>query len=150
MKVNIKKLVPEATIPTYAIEGDGAMDLTAISKTKDKHGNVVYGTGLAMEIPQGYVGLIFPRSSVSKKWLDLANAVGVIDAAYRGEVICKFKPTPTFTLTDKTLTESWNEYEVDDRIAQIMIIPRPQITFIEVDDLSTSDRGEGGFGSTGK
>jgi len=150
MNINVKKLVPEATIPTYAIEGDGAMDLTATSITKDGYGNVSYGTGLAMEIPIGYVGLIFPRSSVSKKKLSLANAVGVIDAAYRGEIICKFKPTPIFIPDNVVLSEYGNEYIVGERVAQIMIIERPHITFNEVDDLSTTDRGTGGFGSTGK
>lgn len=150
MKINIKKLVSEAVIPTYAIEGDGAMDLTAVSKKRDDIGNIVYGTGLAVEIPIGYVGLIFPRSSVSKKPLDLANSVGVIDAAYRGEVICKFKPTPIFIPEKVVLSGYQDEYIVGERIAQIMIIPRPSIEFNEVDELSASDRGSGGFGSTGK
>lgn len=151
MQVNIKKLKPEAIIPTYAIEGDGAMDLTATSKTKDATGNVVFGTGLAMEIPVGYVGLIFPRSSVSKKHLNLANSVGVIDAAYRGEIICKFKPTPVFIPSNVVLSGiPEGEYEVGERVAQIMVIPRPAIEFNEIEDLSTTDRGDGGFGSTGK
>ena len=151
MKINIKKLVPEATVPSYAMDGDAAMDLTAVSKNKDINGNVVYGTGLAIAIPNGYVGLIFPRSSVSKKHLDLANAVGVIDAGYRGEIICKFKPTPIFIPSNLSLPiiDDKFEYEINERIAQLMIIPRPSIEFNEVEDLSESDRGVGGFGSTG-
>lgn len=150
--VKIKKLSEDAVIPKYGVDGDGAMDLTATNKSIDKYGNKVYGTGLAIEIPYGYVGLIFPRSSVSKKTLNLANSIGVIDAGYRGEIICKFKPTLTFK-------ESYNvegeliiddEYKIGERIAQIMIIERPTIKFIEVDELSDSDRGLGAFGSTGK
>ena len=80
MKVKIKKLNENAVIPSYSKQGDAGMDLVATSKIFDKCGNVEYGTGLAMEIPEGYVGLIFPRSSISKKDLALTNAVGVIDS----------------------------------------------------------------------
>ena len=96
MKVKIKKLHPDAVIPSYAKPGDAGMDLTAISKRvetgSDENGEYIeYGTGLAIEIPEGHVGLVFPRSSVSKKDLFLANAVGVIDSGYRGEVKLRFK-----------------------------------------------------------
>lgn len=80
MKVKIKKLNENAVIPQYAKPGDAGMDLTATSKYFDEYGNICYGTGLAFEIPQGYVGLVFPRSSCSKQQLVLANAVGVIDS----------------------------------------------------------------------
>jgi len=139
IEVKIKKLSEYAVIPTYGKDGDAAMDLTATSREVDAHGNQAYGTGLAMEIPYGYVGLIFPRSSVSKTSLILANSVGIIDAGYRGEIICKFKPTTSY----------YHQYRIGDRIAQIMIIPRLEISFIEVDELSNSERGDGGFGSTG-
>ena len=91
MKVKIKKIHKNAVIPTYAKDGDAGMDLTATSKSYDKHGNVVYGTGLAFEIPKGFVGLLFPRSSNAKKDLLLSNSVGVLDSGYRGEVMFKFK-----------------------------------------------------------
>jgi dUTP pyrophosphatase len=129
------------------------MDLTAVTIEVDKSGNVSYGTGLAMEIPFGYVGYIFPRSSVSKYALDLANAVGVIDSGYRGEIICKFKPTPMFTNNAELNTNllANNEmYEIGDRVAQIIIMPLPHVTFHEVKELSNTDRGDGGFGSTNK
>jgi dUTP pyrophosphatase len=145
IEVKIKKLDKDAVLPTYGKEGDAAMDLTAISKGFDGI-NIVYGTGLAMEIPYGYVGLIFPRSSVSKKELTLANSVGVIDAGYRGEIICKFKTTNPYHVIESADIE----YEIGDRVAQIMIIPRPEISFVEVDELSDSERGDDGFGSTGK
>lgn len=79
LEVKIKKLIPESVIPTYAKPGDAGMDLTAVSmETKGKY--IEYGTGLSLEIPEGYVGLIFPRSSISKTVLGLSNAVGVIDS----------------------------------------------------------------------
>ena len=138
MKVKIKKLNENAVIPKYAKLGDAAMDLYAVSVEKDHWGNYSYGTGLAMEIPNGYVGLIYPRSSISKYALSLRNSVGVIDSGYRGEIMLKF--------SDNNIGEC---YKVGERIGQIMIMPHPRIDFIEVDSLSTTDRGGGGFGSTG-
>ena len=79
MKVKIKRLTPNSVIPSYAKNGDAGLDLTATSKFFDECGNICYGIGLAFEIPQGYVGLVFPRSSVSKKQLNLANAVAVTE-----------------------------------------------------------------------
>ena len=152
MKVNVKKLDSNAVLPTYAKHGDAGMDLTATSKSYDEHGNVVYGTSLAFEIPTGYVGLLFPRSSNTKKDLILGNSVGVIDSGYRGEVVFKFKAIDTQYLQDGKLTflkrDFMKEYNVGDRIGQIIIMPYPQIEFNLVDELSTTDRGVGGFGST--
>ena len=149
MKVNVKKLDSNAVIPTYAKHGDAGMDLTAISKNYDEHGNVCYGTGLAFEIPNGFVGLLFPRSSNTKKDLILGNSVGVIDSGYRGEVVFKFKPSCAYSseYSNGYFPEPDN-YEIGDRIGQIVIMPVPQIEFNVVDELSTTDRGVGGFGST--
>ena len=148
MEVKIKKLSQDAVVPTYAKHGDAGMDLTATSKTYDDNGNVVYGTSLAFEIPHGYVGLLFPRSSNTKKDLILGNSVGVIDSGYRGEVVFKFKSQLSLTEFRK---KSYNDsYEVGDRIGQIIIMPYPKVTFIEVDELGESERGNGGFGSSGK
>lgn len=141
-EIKVKKLHSDAIIPQYAKEGDAAMDLTAVSRKTDSYGNIEYGTGLAMEIPVGFCGLLFPRSSVSKQDLVLANCVGVIDSGYRGEVILKFKTT--------SADRPERSYEVGERVGQIMLIPVWQISFTEVDTLSDSERGEGGFGSTGK
>lgn len=141
-EIKVKKLHSDAIIPQYAKEGDAAMDLTAVSRKTDSYGNIEYGTGLAMEIPVGFCGLLFPRSSVSKQDLVLANCVGVIDSGYRGEVILKFKTT--------SVDRPERSYEVGERVGQIMLIPVWQISFTEVDTLSDSERGEGGFGSTGK
>ena len=151
MKVRIKKLDCNSVIPHYAMPGDAGMDLTATSKFYDKYGNICYGTGLAFEIPEGYVGLVFPRSSCSKKQLALANAVAVIDSGYRGEVVMKFKPSLTL---DRDMCVSMNSiygiYEVGERIAQMIIMPYPTIEFVEVDELSHTERGSNGYGSTNK
>lgn len=137
MRMRIKKLHVDAIVPKYAHFGDAAVDLTAVRKWEDDKGNLCYGTGLAMEIPHHHVGLLFPRSSVSKTDLRLCNSVGVIDSGYRGEVILKF---------DKT---GQKEYEVGDRVGQLMLVPIPSIQFVEVTNLPSSDRAFGGFGSTG-
>jgi dUTP pyrophosphatase len=142
MQVKIKKLHVDAVIPAYSKPGDAGMDLTAVTATQDQYGNVVYGTGLAVEIPDGYVGLIFPRSSNSKTDLYLTNHVGVVDSGYRGEIMFKFRPINGL-LNAKV-------FQVGDRVGQLIILPYPSIEFDEADELSDSDRGDGGFGSTGK
>ena len=143
MKVRIKKLNENAVIPSYAKEGDAGMDLVATSIISTTSTQITYGIGLALEIPKGFVGLIFPRSSVRKTRLMLSNCVGVIDSGYRGELQATFNKI-------NNDSESENDYKVGDRIAQIMIIPHPSIEFEEADELSDTERGEGGFGSTGK
>jgi dUTP pyrophosphatase len=140
MKVNIKKLHPNAVIPTYAKDGDAGMDLVATEITSNTTFDVSYGTGISLEIPEGFVGLVFPRSSIRKYDLTLSNSVGVIDSGYRGEIQATFKKTNGLDSLS---------YKVGDRIAQIMIIPYPSIDFQEVEYLSNTQRGEGGFGSTG-
>lgn len=151
MKVKIKKLSKNSVIPRYAMPGDAGMDLTATSKYFDEYGNICYGTGLAFEIPQGYVGLVFPRSSCSKNQLSLSNAVAVIDSGFRGEVVMKFKPSLALDsqqcVTDRRI---YGTYKVGERIAQMIIMPYPHIEFEEVDKLSETERAEGGYGSTGK
>jgi len=144
MKVKIKKLHSDAIIPKYAKEGDAGMDLIATSIISETETQITYGIGLALEIPEGFVGLIFPRSSIRKTNLQLSNSVGVIDSGYRGELQATFNKI-------KGVHESIKEiYSVGDRICQIMIIPHPIVELLEVNELSDTDRGEGGFGSTGK
>jgi dUTP pyrophosphatase len=154
MQVKIKKLKPNAVIPTYAKEGDAGMDLVATEIIKDTPEQITYGTGLAMEIRDGFVGLVFPRSSIRKTGLQLSNSVGVIDSGYRGEIQATFnKIFGGEGMYDEMKVKEIqpNEYyKVGDRIAQIIILPYPQIEFQEVEELSDSERGEGGFGSTGK
>lgn len=140
MKVKIKKLHPNAVIPKYAKDGDAGMDLIAVSKEDLNPLQIKYGTGLAMQIPEGFVGLVFPRSSIMKAGLSLSNAVGVIDSGYRGELMAVF---------NKKVAPHAKNYEVGDRIAQIIILPYPYIAFEETNELSDTDRGSGGFGSTG-
>lgn len=143
MEIKIKKLDQRAVIPCYAHAGeDACFDLTAISVETILSGTFLkYHTGLAFEIPTGYVGLVFPRSSIWKYQVSLTNCVGVIDSGYRGEVTGVFR----------ALSKSWNDvYRTGDRVMQMMIIPVPQIEFVETDKLSESSRMEGGYGSTGK
>lgn len=144
MKVKIKKLHPDAVIPSYAKSGDAGMDLTAVKSMFDiPNGVITYHTGLSIEIPEGCVGLIFPRSSIFKYDLTLTNCVGVIDSGYRGEIMLKFKRTGNYNYNPTT-------YNRGDRVGQIIIVPYPKIEFVESEELSTSERGEGGYGSSGK
>ena len=140
MEVKIKKLREDAVIPTYAKPGDAGMDLVAVSYEM-QGANHVYGTGLALEIPKGYVGLIYPRSSNRKTNAYLPNHVGIIDSGYRGEIMVTYKNR------DGSMTSK--PYEVGDKLAQIIIMPYPTVEFIEVDKLTETERGEGGHGSTG-
>lgn len=151
MIVRVKKLCENAVIPVKAHPTDAGLDLVATSMAFDDNGNVVYGTGLAFEIPDGYVGLIFPRSSNAKKDLILTNCVGVIDSGYRGEVMFKFKPSMVFYDGQPTRVYSaFQHYDVGDRIGQMIIMPYPEVEFAESDELSETERGAGGYGSTGK
>lgn len=156
MKVKFEKLHDDAVLPQYATKGDAGLDLTATSvevkyeklpecgeetcescECRVKY--VQYGTGVAVEIPEGHVGLLFPRSSVTKKDLMLKNSVGVIDSGYRGEIMLRFK----------SIKPEQDRYEVGEKIGQLIIMPIPSIEPIWALELSGSERGEGGFGSTG-
>ena len=139
--VKVKKLDPNAVIPSYSKIGDAGMDLTITREIENTSFSVSYGFGIAMEIPKGFVGLVFPRSSVRNQDLILSNCVGVIDSGYRGEIQATFKKTQGLDSL---------KYKVGERGAQIIILPYPQEFMTEVPELSESDRGEGGFGSTGK
>lgn len=181
MEVKIKRLHPDAVIPKYSMPGDAGMDLTATSmKIDDATCCITYGTGLAVEIPEGHVGLVFPRSSVYKTDLDLTNCVGVIDSGYRGEIKAVFKTRQISVVPKKFLHKiccmlnnrfyTWyyekfkkgvpvvstchhdngSVYKVGDRIAQLIIMPYPKVKFIESDELSQTERGKGGKGSTGR
>lgn len=144
MQVRIKKLSENAVIPTYAKDGDAGMDLVATRIINETLDSITYGTDIAMEIPKEFVGLVFPRSSIRKTGLQLSNSVGVVDSGYRGEIQATFKKIQGVS------NDTLDNYKVGDRICQIMIIPHPPIEFKEVDELTNTERGEGGFGSTGK
>lgn len=144
MKVNIKKLKDDAIIPQRGSAEAAGYDLCACIEnpiTIQPHETVKVGTGLAMEIPNGYCGLIMARSGLStKKGLAPANKVGLIDSDYRGEFIVALHNHGTVPQT----------IENHDRIAQLCIVPYLEVEFEEQDELSDTKRGEGGFGSTGK
>jgi dUTP pyrophosphatase len=139
MKVKIKRLHKDAVIPSYAKPGDAGLDLVATSVISFDKEQVTYGTGIAVEIPEGFVGLVFPRSSIRKYEQYLSNSVGVIDSGYRGEIQATFNSRYYADV----------KYQVGDKIAQLLILPYPSIEFEEATELSSTDRGEEGFGSTG-
>ena len=143
MELKIKRLTEDAILPIRAHKGDAGIDLTCTTITQEINecGQliIIYHTGLAMEIPEGYVGLLFPRSSIAKKSLSLTNSVGVIDSGYRGEVVAKMRST-----TDVVPAI----YKPGERFAQLVLVPIPEIEIVEAAELSETDRGEGGFGST--
>ncbi|MBQ3016523.1 MAG: dUTP diphosphatase [Clostridia bacterium] len=142
--IRIKKLNEKAIIPTYGTEFSAGADLYALpgeSIVIEPHKTVMIHTGLAMEIPEGYAGLIFARSGLaSKRGLAPANKVGVVDPDYRGE----------FMVALHNHTDEERVVEGGERIAQLVIVPFLKAEFSLADDLSDTVRGEGGFGSTGK
>lgn len=140
MNIKIKKLHPDAIIPTYGTSGAACFDLYAIdAKYTDRQ--VFVRTGLAFEIPEGHVMMVYSRSGMGiKQGIRLANCVGVIDSDYRGEV-------QVVLHSDRS---EWPETRFKDRVAQAMIVPVNQVSFEFVEELSSTDRGAGGFGSTGK
>ena len=144
MTVKFKKLTEKAIAPVKAHATDAGFDLTVagISTEINECGqiNLVYHTGLAVEIPEGYFGALVPRSSIANKSIILTNCMGVIDAGYRGEIMAKFRST-----TDVVPAV----YKDGEKFAQLLILPVPEVEFVE-GDLSDSERGEGGYGSTDK
>jgi dUTP pyrophosphatase len=138
--INFKRLNTGAKIPVKAHPGDAGVDLVATDMTINISGVYTYNTGLAVEIPEGHVGLLFPRSSIERKNMILTNSVGVIDSQYRGELMFKFRKL------DNTLSE---RYSIGDRLGQLVIVPYVDIESVEVNELSSTERGTGGFGSSG-
>ena len=170
--VRFKKLHEDAVLPTYAKPGDAGMDCVAVSDPKDKGDYIAYDLGFAVEIPHGYVGLLFPRSSNSKKDLLLCNSVGVIDSGYRGPVQARFSKIVDVedingaiddvseAIIDMVREEDnkvnyrdiifdGDIYHKGDKVCQLMILPYPEIKTEWADELSDTERGEGGFGHTG-
>ncbi len=145
MRIKVKKLHPDAKIPKYKNKGDAGMDLTAISIEHDeKKYYVEYGTGLSMEIPEGHVGYIFPRSSSSNYSTIQSNCVGVVDSGFRGELKIRMKE-----LGGTLFSFPVKKYEIGERVAQLIIMPLPKVEFYEEEVLSETERGTDGFGSTG-
>lgn len=145
MEIKIKKLSPNAVIPTQGHVGDAGYDLYACDIPGGKvvippHGTCKIGTGIAMAIPMGYAGLVFPRSGLStKRGLRPANCVGLVDSPYRGQIYISAH-------NDSTVSQT---IENGERIAQLVITPVIKAKFNEVGELDETDRGTGGFGSTG-
>ena len=150
LQIKFKKLHLDAVTPTRATDGAAGFDLTAISvDVLDQYdGDYMvarYHTGIAVEIPKGYVGLLFPRSSCYKQGVILSNAVGVIDSDYRGEICLMFS-----RIQDHMEDAEQADYRVYDRIGQLVIVPCPDVEFVKVEELSQTERGAGGFGHTGR
>lgn len=137
MKVNIK-LIEDGKMPVKMHKTDAGFDCYA-RELVNLGNQIKYNLGFAIEIPQGHVGLVFPRSSVFKTGLSMSNSVGVIDSDYRGEVSAVYNNVDT----------EKERYKIGDRVCQLIIMPYPEIELKQVDNLSDSDRGEGSYGSTG-
>lgn len=126
-------------MPTRAYEGDAGLDLTAVTVRYNGEDDAwVADTHLAFEIPEGHVGLLFPRSSIASKDMVLSNAVGVLDSGYRGSIKFKFK----------TIRREDLKYQAGDKIGQLVVLPIPQVEVEEVAELSETERGTKGFGSS--
>ena len=144
ISVRFRKLKPQAKIPMRGSEYAAGYDITAISREYDALNDVyVYHTGLALEIPRGYAGLLFPRSSICRQTLMKTNGVGVIDADYRGEILMKFAERYVSGAIESRI------YKPGDRIGQLVIVQAPEVFFVEADELTPTERGAGGYGSTG-
>lgn len=174
MEINFKKLHPDAKLPYHAKPGDAGADLVAVSVMVGAEGELEYRTGLSVQIPRGFVGLLFMRSSVFKYDINLTNAVGVIDSGYRGEIMFKYRPDfehwefalqrqdfqTTLELGEILFFETASDearervlgakcYAIGDRIGQLVIVPHMEIESIFVEELDSTERGVDGYGSTG-
>ena len=164
MKIKVKKLHPDAELPVTAIGADAGFDLVAIDDGKIKDTYIQYKTGIAVEPPPGYHTEIFPRSSVSKMDLVLANSIGLVDGAYRGELLVRFKIIPEVIeyedvapsgvdahLNGKHTAKYFDlkKFKKGDRIAQLVLRKTEKAEYEWAEELSDTQRGDGGFGSTG-
>lgn len=180
LQVKIKKIHTKAFMPERSTAHSAGFDLRAVSINHDTNERYIeYGTGLSFEIPEGHVGLLFQRSSVSKMDLQLRNAVGVLDCDFRGEVTFRFGNS-TFpadsvcpvlmnavesileqeTKYDEIYEDATKElegikaklkrYEIGDKIGQLIILPYPKVSFVEAEELTETERGTGGYGSSGR
>ena len=143
MELKFKKLHEKAVLPSRSHSTDAGLDLTTYGFTQEVDASgklvLVYHTGLAVEIPEGHMGLLFMRSSVATKSVTMTNCVGIIDSGFRGEIIGKFKIT-----TDSIPTV----YQEGERVMQLVVMPYPQFEPVFADELSDGDRGEKGYGSS--
>ena len=143
VKLKVKRLTDTAKIPTYAHDGDACFDIYSDGLKKMGGFTMVHSTGLKFNIPKGYAMMIYSRSGMAfKNNVRLANCVGVVDSGFVGEVMVK--------LTSDSGCLGVLDYKRGDRIAQAMLIPVPVVEFEEVDDVEDTERGDGGFGSSGR
>jgi dUTP pyrophosphatase len=152
--VKFKKMHPDAVVPSYAKPGDVGLDMTCVSY-EFKNGRHHYNTGIALEIPDGFVGFLFPRSSIMKYDLRLTNAVGCVDSGFRDSLSFVFENDAmhgreVIPTESGVYTNTCRIYQVGDRVGQLVIMPHPKINLIEVETLSDTVRGTSGFGSSGK
>lgn len=151
MEIKFTKLDTRAVTPVKSTTGAAGFDLTMI-EFEQEQGVMTCKTGLAVAIPKGYVGLLFPRSSIANTNHTLANCVGVIDSDYRGDIMAKFivnARAVQYKLNGWKLN-GFKQYKEGERIVQLVIVPCPDVTLVEVESLDDTTRGEGGFGSTGQ
>jgi dUTP pyrophosphatase len=143
MRLEFRRLDPTVPLPEYAHRGDAGLDLRANADLIVGPGErALVGTGLAVAIPEGHAGLVLPRSGLAwRHGLTLANSPGLIDAGYRGEIMC------AVVNMDRDQAAKISR---GDRIAQLVVVPVPALEPVWMDDLPPSERGEGGFGSTGR
>lgn len=139
INIQFKKTNEFAKEPVKAHNSDAAFDMYAIT-VKNTPNYIEYHTGIKMNIPEGYAGFLFPRSSITERPLMLKNSVGIIDSGYTGVIKFRFYKT----------NEQGEVYNPGDRIGQIVILPIPEVTFEQVEQLEKTERNEGGFGSTGE
>ena len=150
LKIKLQKVTEDARMPIKGSEHAAAYDVYAHSITVSNDGKVTVGLGFKTEIPKGYKGIIVPRSNLTKYFWVLNNSFGVIDSDYRGEWMAIYTPIPVLINThDVHVATTAFPYGVGDRVAQIYFEEVLPISFDVVPELESSERGEGGFGSTG-
>ena len=148
MQIKFQKFCPEAKAPVRATDGSAGYDLFAVQVDYLPLCLLLCHSGIAVEIPRGYVGLLFPRSSIVKIEQRMSNAVGVIDSDYRGEITGVFDIRSTYS--EDGFPRTPTVYRPGERFAQLVIVPIPDVEYIEVEELSETERGAGGYGSTGR
>ena len=154
MKIKVKKLHPDAILPKSAHVTDAGYDLVAIDDGKITDTYIQYRTGLSIEVESGYHTELFPRSSISEKDLVLANSVGVVDHGYRNELFVRFKIIPPLERSETTnmcrLMFVTKKYKKGDKIAQLLVRRTEHADFEWAEELSDTERNQGGFGSSGQ
>lgn len=163
--VKFKRLHKDAKVPTYITEDSAGLDITAISMEYDaKNRCMIYHTGLAVQLPKGYVGLLFPKSGIYKTTLNLRNCVGILDGDYTGEVKAYFKDDIEYGSRFLLKLRIWfnrllkklnipqplrskiRRYEIGDKVIQMIVLPFPKVNFLKVEELDKTERGTKGFG----